>query len=94
MWVGFNTNMKNTVFSKFINSSLIERGHYIWKQTAIPISTIKTNGKSVFGVWIGFVFVGHANILECWVSYHKGLCLDTELDENGSQASVQSSRIQ
>jgi len=86
--------MKIQFISKFISSSLIEGTHYIWEQKAITISTIKTNGKSVFGVWIDFVFVKHANILECRVSYHEGLCLDTESDENGSQGSVQRSRIQ
>ena len=52
--------------SELINTSLINEGHHIGEQTASVISNIKnTNAESVFGVWIDFVFVNHADVLEC-----------------------------
>jgi len=45
-------------FSELISSSLIGGGCYIREQTTIAIiKTMKTNAKSVFGVWIDFSFI-------------------------------------
>jgi len=53
-------------FSELINTSLIDGGHHIREQTAVALfNIIKTNAKSVFSVWIDFVFVDHTDVLEC-----------------------------
>jgi hypothetical protein len=82
-------------FSELINTSLINEGHHIGEQTAVLIPNImKAYAKSVFGVWIDFVFVNHADILESWVRKQESLCCDAEPEQNRSQCGVQSSRIQ